>query len=58
MKTQEYLVTLVNKETLEIIDMFYIDATDMLNAKQIASDKMHEYDDVNYFDLLAIVEPA
>ena len=58
MKTQEYLVTLLNKETLETIDMFYIDATDMLNAKQIASDMMHEYNNVNYFDLLAMVETA
>ena len=58
MKTQEYLVTLLNKETLETIDMFYIDATDMLNAKQIASDMMHDYDNVNYFELLAMVEPA
>lgn len=58
MKTQEYLVTLLNKETLDTIDMFYIDATDMLNAKQIASDMMHEYDDVNYFEILAIVELA
>lgn len=58
MKTQEYLVTVVNKETLETIDMFYIDATDMINAKQIASDTMHDYDNVNYFDLLASVEPA
>ena len=58
MKTHEYLVTLINKETLETIDMFYIDATDMLNAKEIASDIMHDYDDVNYFELLAMVEPA
>ena len=58
MKTHEYLVTLINKETLETIDMFYIDATDMLNAKEIASDIMHEYDNVNYFELLAMVEPA
>ena len=58
MKTHEYLVTLINKETLETIDMFYIDAEDMLNAKEIASDIMHEYDNVNYFDFLATVEPA
>ena len=58
MKTQEYLVTLLNKETLETIDMFYINATDMSNAKQIASNIMHEYDNVNYFDFLAMVEPA
>ena len=58
MKTQEYLVTLVNKETLETIDMFYINATDLTNAKAIASNSMHEYDDVNYFDLLAMVEQS
>ena len=58
MKTHEYLVTLINKETLETIDMFYIDAVDMLNAKEIASDIMHEYDNVNYFDFLAIVDAA
>ena len=58
MKTQEYLVTLLNKETLETIDVFYVDASDMLNAKQIASDIMHEYNDVNYFEILAIVEPS
>lgn len=58
MKTQEYLVTLLNKETLETIDMFYINAYDLSNAKEIASDIMHEYDNVNYFDLLAMVELA
>ena len=58
MKTQEYLVTLVNKETLETIDMFYINATDLTNAKAIASNSMNEYDDVNYFDLLAMVEQS
>lgn len=58
MKVQVYLVTLVNKETLDTIDMFYINAYDLSNAKAIASDMMHEYDDTNYFDLLAIVEPA
>ena len=58
MKTQEYLVTLVNKESLEAIDMFYINANDLSNAKVIASDIMHDYDNVNYFDLLAMVEPA
>ena len=58
MKTQEYLVTLLNKETTEVIDQFYINATDIPNAKQIASDLMHDYDNVNYFDILAMVEPA
>ena len=58
MKTKEYLVTLINKETLETIDMFYINANNLSNAKEIASNTMHEYDDVNYFDLLAMVETA
>lgn len=58
MKTQEYLVTLLNKETLETIDMFYINAYDLQNAKVIASDTMHDYDNVNYFEISAIVEPA
>ena len=38
--------------------MFYIDALDMLNAKQIASDIMHDYDNVNYLEILAMVEQA
>lgn len=58
MKTQEYLVTVLNKETLETIDTFYINANDLSNAKEIASNCMHEYDDVNYFELLAMVELA
>ena len=58
MKTQEYLVTLLNKETLETIDMFYIDANDLPNAKEIASNMAHDYDNVNYFDISAKVEPA
>ena len=58
MKTHEYLVTLINKETLETIDVFYIDAVDMSNAKEIASDILHDYDNVNYFEILAIVDPA
>ena len=58
MKTQEYLVTLVNKETLETIDMFYINAYDLSNAKEIASDILHDYDNVNYFEISAIVDPA
>ena len=58
MKTHEYLVTLINKETLETIDVFYIDAVDMSNAKEIANDIIHEYDNVNYFEISATVEPA
>ena len=58
MKTKEYLVTLLNKETLETIDMFYINAIDLSNAKEIASNLMHDYDNVNYFEILAMVEPA
>lgn len=58
MKTQEYLVTLLNKETLETMDMFYINAYNLPNAKVIASEIMHDYENVNYFELLAMVEPA
>lgn len=58
MKTQEYLVTLLNKETLETIDMFYITACDLSDAKEIASYMTHDYENVNYFDILAKVEPA
>ena len=58
MKTQEYLVTLLNKESLETIDMFYINANDLSNAKEIACDMTHDYENVNYFDILAKVEPS
>ena len=58
MKTQEYLVTFKNNETSEVIDMFYINATDKNNAKQIANELTHEYDDTNYFEISASVEPA
>ena len=58
MKTQEYLVTFKNNETSEVIDMFYINATDKNNAQQIANNLTHEYDDTNYFEILANVEPA
>ncbi len=58
MKTQEYLVTLLNNENLETIDMFYINANDLTNAKEIANNILHDYDNVNYFDILATVEPA
>lgn len=58
MKTQEYLVTLLNKETLVTIDMFYINAYDLSNAKEIASDMIHDYNNVNYFEIIAIVQTA
>ena len=58
MKTQEYLVTLLNNENLETIDMFYINANYLTNAKEIANNILHDYDNVNYFDILATVEPA
>lgn len=58
MKTQEYLVTFKHYETLELIDMFYIDAIDINAAQQIAHDLTHEYNDVMYFEILASVEPA
>ena len=58
MKTQEYLVTLKNNETTELIDMFYINATDKNNAQKIANELTHEYDDINYYEISASVEPA
>ena len=58
MKTQEYLVTFKNNETLAIIDMFYIDAINLEEAKQIADELRHEYDYINYFEISSIVEPA
>lgn len=58
MKAQEYLVTLLNKETSETIDMFYINATDINNAQQIANDLAHEYDSIPYYEISVSVEPA
>ena len=58
MKTKEYLITFKNKQTLELIDMFYIDAIDLNNARQIAHDLTHDYNDVMYFEILVSVEPA
>lgn len=58
MKTQEYLVTFKNNETLSVIDEFYINATDLNNAKQIADDLRHEYKYLNYFEISASVELA
>ena len=58
MKTQEYLVTFKNNETLSVIDEFYINAPSLNNAKQIADELRHEYDYVNYFEISASVEPA
>ena len=58
MKSQEYLVTFKNNETLSVIDEFYINASDVNNAKQIADDLRHEYDYLNYFEITASVEPA
>ena len=58
MKTQEYLVTFKNNETLAIIDMFYIDAINIVEAKQIADELRHEYGYLNYFEISSVVEPA
>ena len=58
MKTQEYLITFKNNVTLSVIDEFYINATDLNHAKQIADDLRHEYDYTNYFEITSIVEPA
>ena len=56
MKTKEYLITVKNNLTLQVIDEFYINATDLNEAKQIADDLRHEYDYVNYFEISASVE--
>lgn len=56
MKTQEYLVTFKNNATLAIIDTFYIDANDINDARQIADDLKHEYDNIDYFEISASVE--
>lgn len=58
MKTQEYLITFKNNVTLSVIDEFYINASDLNHAKQIADDLRHEYDYVNYFEISATVQSA
>ena len=58
MKTQEFLITFKNNLTLKVIDEFYINATNLNNAKQIADELRHEYDYLNYFEITASVQPA
>ena len=58
MKTHEYLVTLKNYDTLDIIDEFYIDAIDMNEARQIAGNLIYEYDNELYYEILVSVQPA
>ena len=58
MKTKEYLVTFKNNVTLAVIDTFYIEAINIIEARQIADDLRHEYDDINYFDISVSVENA
>lgn len=58
MKTQEYLITFKNNQTLSVIDTFYIEANNINEARQIADDLRHEYDYVNYFEISASVESA
>lgn len=58
MKPQEYLITFKNNVTLAIIDMFYIEANNINEARQIADDLRHEYDYINYFEISASVEHA
>lgn len=58
MKTQEYLVTFKNNVTLAVIDEFYINASNLNEAKQIADELRHEYDYLNYFEITSIVETA
>lgn len=56
MKTQEYLVTFKNNATQAIIDTFYINANNINEARQIADDLKHEYDNIDYFEISASVE--
>lgn len=58
MKTHEYLVTFKNTVTLSVIDEFYIEASNIYEARQIADELRYEYNYVNYFEISAIVEPA
>ena len=58
MKTKEYLVTFKNNVTLSVIDEFYIEASNISEARKIADDLRHEYDYVNYFEISASVQPA
>ena len=58
MKSQEYLVTFKNNVTLSVIDAFYIEANNINEAHQIADNLRHEYENVNYFEISASVEPA
>ena len=58
MKTQEYLITFKNNVTLKVIDEFYINATDLNNALQIADELRHEYDYTDYYEISASVELA
>ena len=56
MKTQEFLVTFKNNATQAIIDTFYINANNINEARQIADDLKHEYDNLDYFEISASVE--
>ena len=56
MKTQEFLVTFKNNATKAIIDTFYINANNINEARQIADDLKHEYDNIDYFEISASVE--
>lgn len=56
MKTQEFLVTFKNNATQAIIDTFYINANNINEARQIADDLKHEYDNIDYFEISASVE--
>ena len=58
MKTKEYLITFKNNLTLGIVDVFYIEANNINEARQIADELRHEYKYLNYFEISSIVEPA
>ena len=58
MKSHEYLVTVKNYDTLETIDMFYIDAIDMTEARQMAGNLIYEYDNELYDEIFVSIQPA
>ena len=58
MKTKEFLVTFKSNVTLSVIDEFYINASGLEEARQIADELRHEYGYLNYFEISASIEPA
>lgn len=58
MKKHEYLVTFKNNLTLSLVDTFYIEANNIIEARQIADELRHEYNYLNYLEITSTVEQA